>query len=156
MHVCRGAQKMPFPQSFPAGKGIADTLQTSIAAMNSDAFIGVMCIVLLCCCELYWFYGFIMYLLFLFVHECNNKNEETRGSFNDLNGETAQFSTCGNGCPGICGTPCGICGPWLSCTCGLIFGRSCRCSNDERPCGRLPNGDGSLFMGLCNDYVMIV
>ena len=35
---------MPFPQSFPAGKGIADTLQTSIAAMNSDAFIGVCCV----------------------------------------------------------------------------------------------------------------
>jgi hypothetical protein len=50
---------MPFPQSFPAGKGIADTLQTSIAAMNSDAFIGVVvdCIgfmVLLC---IYYFYS---------------------------------------------------------------------------------------------------
>jgi hypothetical protein len=63
MHVCRGAQKMPFPQSFPAGKGIADTLQTSIAAMNSDAFIGVMCIVLLWIVLVLWFY----YVFIIFI-----------------------------------------------------------------------------------------
>jgi len=55
---------MPFPQSFPAGKGIADTLQTSIAAINSDAFIGVMCIVLLWIVVVLWFY----YVFIFFIH----------------------------------------------------------------------------------------
>jgi hypothetical protein len=79
--------------------------------------------------------------------------------FNECD-ETAQFSTCGNGCLGICGTPCDTCGPWLSCTCGLISARSCRCSNDERPCGMLPNGDDCVrlawLVSLRVRYVMIV
>ena len=79
------------------------------------------------------------------MHECNNKNEENRWSFNGCD-ETAQSSTCGNGCLGICDILYDICGPWWSCTSYLIFERSCRCSNDGRLCGRLLNGDGSLFM----------
>jgi hypothetical protein len=40
MHVWSGAQKMPLPQSLVLGRmvGIAETLQTSIATMNNDAF----------------------------------------------------------------------------------------------------------------------
>jgi len=63
---------MPLPQSFPAGRGIADTLQTSIATMNNDAFIGyvywlcVLCIVLFLL-PIYYFYSC--------MHECTNKKE---------------------------------------------------------------------------------
>jgi hypothetical protein len=72
MHVWSGAQKMPLPQSLVLGitVGIAETPQHIAATMNNAAFT-FMCIVLyvlycvLCC--------FYYYLLFLFVHECNNK-----------------------------------------------------------------------------------
>jgi hypothetical protein len=54
------------------------------------------------------------------MHECNNKNEENRWSFNGCD-ETAQSSTCGNGCLGICDILYDICDPWLSYTSYLIF-----------------------------------
>jgi hypothetical protein len=61
---------MPFPQSFPAGKGIADTLQTSIAAMNSDAFIGVCCG--LCCCVVVDCIVFMVLLCIYYFYSCMN------------------------------------------------------------------------------------
>ena len=70
MHVWSGAHEMPLPQSFPAGRGIADTLQTSIATMNNDAFTFIVMFMYYVLCV-----GFITYLLFLFMHECNNKKE---------------------------------------------------------------------------------
>jgi hypothetical protein len=62
MHVCRGAHEMPLPQSFDR-KGTADTLQTSIATMNNDAFGFIVLIVLLCCLAWLYFY----YLLLLMI-----------------------------------------------------------------------------------------
>jgi hypothetical protein len=65
---------MPLPQLLWAGAmmvGAADTLQTSIAIMNNDAFIGYVC--WLCVLVMFVVYCvvFITYLLFLFlfVHE---------------------------------------------------------------------------------------
>jgi hypothetical protein len=122
---------MPLPQSF-VRRGTAETLQTSIATMNNDAFGFIVLVVLfglLCCLAWLYFY----YLLLLII-----KN----GSWFSGD-ETAQFSTCDNGCLGSYEILCGICGPWWSCMCGLTFARSCRCSNDGRLCGMLLNGDVS-------------
>jgi hypothetical protein len=80
MHVWSGAHEMPLPQLLGAGAmvGMADTLQTSIAIMNNDAFIGyvccwlcvllVMCVVGYVCRVLCCFY----YLFIIFIRACMN------------------------------------------------------------------------------------
>jgi hypothetical protein len=59
MHVCRGAHEMPLPQSV-VRRGKAETLQTSIATMNNDAFAFI---VFVCCLSWLYFY----YLLLLII-----------------------------------------------------------------------------------------
>jgi hypothetical protein len=63
MHVWSGAQKMPLPQSLVLGRmvGIAETLQTSIATMNNDAFtfIGIGYGYWVLCCFYYYLLFFI-------------------------------------------------------------------------------------------------
>jgi len=58
---------MPLPQSFDR-KGTADTLQTSIATMNNDAFGFIVLIVLLCWVVLF---SVVIFLLFIII---DNKN----------------------------------------------------------------------------------
>jgi hypothetical protein len=91
---------------------------------------------------------FIVVIFLLFIIIDNKKGNWVSGA------ETTQFSTCGTGCLGICAIPCGICGPWWSCTCGLIYERSCRCSNDVRLCGMLLNGD--VFVRLVESLRIIL
>ena len=112
---------------------------------NDDAFgfiVLVGCGVVVLCC-LMW----VIFLLFIII---DNKNG------NRFSGdETAQFSTCDNGCLGIYEILCGICGPWWSCMCGLTFARSCRCSNDGCLCGMLLNGDVSIRLVVATVQVQI-
>jgi hypothetical protein len=79
MHVWSRAHEMPLPQLLVLGTmvGIADTLQTSIATMNNDAFIVLVCLfgVLFVWCIVCLVYCFYYYLLFLFMRDCNNKKE---------------------------------------------------------------------------------
>jgi uncharacterized membrane protein YjfL (UPF0719 family) len=70
MQVCRGAHEMPLPQSLAAGAmvGMADTLQTSIAIMNNDAFIGYVCWLCLSCIVL-----FLLPIYYFYFYSCMNE-----------------------------------------------------------------------------------
>jgi hypothetical protein len=75
MHVWRGAHEMPLPQSLVLGRmvGIAETLQTSIATINNDAFTFMLC-------ELCWV-GFITICYF---YSCIHARIKMGGGVNNV------------------------------------------------------------------------